>query len=147
MAVQQSEPTIEQRILALEVTGKLADAAACYERAAHPPRLEHLKGLVRCYLDLDNVNTALNVMQGASEKQPEWESELMELQAEALWRLGRYEDLEEVFGRPDFEGNGSKFSKLSYQVVHKDKNLFQACTAAGAYKSAKLYRFSKKTIR
>lgn len=43
MATQQDEPTVEERILALEVSGKLADAAACYERAAPQLKLEHLK--------------------------------------------------------------------------------------------------------
>lgn len=43
MAIQQIEPSIEQRILSLEVSGKLADAAACYERTDQPMKLEHLK--------------------------------------------------------------------------------------------------------
>lgn len=43
MEIQQDEPTAEERILALEVSGKLADAAACYERAAQHLKLDHLK--------------------------------------------------------------------------------------------------------
>lgn len=54
MAIQQAEPSIEQRILALEVSGKLADAAACYERAAQPLKLEHLKVLQWIKLDFEH---------------------------------------------------------------------------------------------
>lgn len=43
MAIQQDEPTPEERILALEVSGKLVDAVACYERATQQLKLDHLK--------------------------------------------------------------------------------------------------------
>lgn len=43
IAIQQKEPPIEQRILELEVTGKLADAAATYERMSQPLKLVHIK--------------------------------------------------------------------------------------------------------
>lgn len=42
-AIRQSEPSLEERILALEVSGKLADAAACYELMTQPLKLNHLK--------------------------------------------------------------------------------------------------------
>lgn len=43
MAIQQIEPTVEEKILALEVSGKLTDAVACYERAGPQLNLEHVK--------------------------------------------------------------------------------------------------------
>lgn len=43
MALQQSEPSLEQRILALEVSGKLSDAAACYETMHYPLQPHHFK--------------------------------------------------------------------------------------------------------
>lgn len=44
-ALQQGEPSIEHRILALEVSGKLSDAAACYESLQPPLKLHHLQVL------------------------------------------------------------------------------------------------------
>lgn len=41
-ARQQNEPSIEQRILALEVSGKLADATTCYERILEP-KIHHIQ--------------------------------------------------------------------------------------------------------
>lgn len=45
MALRNVEPSIEDRILALEVSGKLADAAACYERIKPPLKLRHIQVL------------------------------------------------------------------------------------------------------
>lgn len=42
-AKRQNEPTLDERILALEVSGKLADAVACYERMEQPMKIHHLK--------------------------------------------------------------------------------------------------------
>lgn len=42
-ALQQSEPSIEQRILALEVAGKLPEAVACYERIQQPLKLQQIQ--------------------------------------------------------------------------------------------------------
>ncbi|KYB25791.1 Serine/threonine-protein kinase ATR-like Protein [Tribolium castaneum] len=105
-ALQPTEPPIEQRILSLEVSGKLSDAAACYE---HVPqmKLHHLKSLIQCYLDLDNVHTALHVAQGALNRQPEFGNMLLELQAEPLWRLGQYDDLATLLNRPQMTQNNS----------------------------------------
>lgn len=65
------------------------------------------QGLVRCYLDLDNVNTALNFVHGVLKDQPQFDDALWELQAEPLWRLGRYDDLEELVNRPELTDNTS----------------------------------------
>lgn len=42
-ALQDTEPPLEQRLLALEVSGKLADAAACYERIPPPLKPHHIQ--------------------------------------------------------------------------------------------------------
>lgn len=57
--------------------------------------------MVQCYLDLDNVNTALNFVRGALEKQPDFGNMLLEMQAEPLWRLGQYEELDNLLKKPD----------------------------------------------
>lgn len=61
MALQQGEPSLEERILALEVSGKLADAAACYERMETPLKLYHLKVIYRkSRFTLTNCNSSAN---------------------------------------------------------------------------------------
>lgn len=65
------------------------------------------QGLVQCYLDLDNVNTALNFVRGALDKQPDFGNMLLEMQAEPLWRLGQYEELDVLLKKPDLARNNS----------------------------------------
>ncbi|KAJ8944483.1 hypothetical protein NQ314_009467 [Rhamnusium bicolor] len=77
-ALQHNEPSVEQRILALEVSGKLADAT-----------------------------TSLNFVKGAQDNQPEFGNMLLEMQAEPLWRLGQYEELDNLLKKPDMVNNKS----------------------------------------
>lgn len=117
-ALQQSEPSLDQKILALEVSGKLADAAACYERMHYPLKLHHLQGLIQCYLDLDNVNTALNLAEGAIEKQPEFTNTLLKMQAEPLWRLGRWSELDDLLKKPELKRNVSWGVELGHAFLY-----------------------------
>ncbi|XP_023017943.2 serine/threonine-protein kinase atr isoform X2 [Leptinotarsa decemlineata] len=117
-ALQLNEPSVEQRILALEVSGKLADATTCYERMLQPLKLHHIQGLVQCYLDLDNVNTALNFVKGALDIQPEFGNMLLEMQAEPLWRLGQYDDLDKLLKTPDVVGNTSWGVQVGKALLH-----------------------------
>lgn len=50
-ALRNKEPTLEQRILELEVSGKLSDAVACYERIPPPLNLKHLKVFQYIYIN------------------------------------------------------------------------------------------------
>ncbi|GJQ85421.1 hypothetical protein Trydic_g23851 [Trypoxylus dichotomus] len=116
-ALRNEEPTIEQRILELEVSGKLSDAVACYEQIPHPLKLRHLQRLIHCYLDLDNVNTALNFAEGAVEKYPEYERLLLEMEAEPLWRLGRYDDLGNLVKKSCMKDNSSWGVKIGQALL------------------------------
>ncbi|KAF7269206.1 hypothetical protein GWI33_017672 [Rhynchophorus ferrugineus] len=119
--LQQAEPSLEQRILSLEVSGKLADAAAIYEHMPRPLKLQHVQGLIQCYLDLDKVNTALYLTEGAIDLQPEYSNKLQEFQAEALWRLGKYDDLEQLLEKPDLQHQNSWAIQLGKSLVHIKK--------------------------
>ncbi|KAL1512933.1 hypothetical protein ABEB36_002432 [Hypothenemus hampei] len=99
--LQEKEPSLEQKLLSLEVSGKLNDAAAIYEHMPRPLQLQHIQGLIQCYLDLDKVNTALYCAEGALEIQPEFGNKLLDMQAEALWRLGTYDDLRSLLNKAD----------------------------------------------
>ncbi|CAH1116639.1 unnamed protein product [Phaedon cochleariae] len=117
-ALQLNEPSVEERILALEVSGKLADATTCYEHMLQPLKLYHIQGLVQCYLDLDNVNTALNFVKGALHSQPDFGNMLLEMQAEPLWRLGQYDELGCLLEKPDMLGNKSWGAQVGKALIH-----------------------------
>lgn len=117
-ALHNTEPSLEQRILALEVLGKLGEVAACYERIKSPLKLQHLEGLIQCYLDLDNVNTALNFAQGSVKLYPEYADALMEFQAEPLWRLGRWDDLGTLLDHQLLKDNKSWGVHIGNSLIH-----------------------------
>lgn len=78
---------------------------------------------MQCYLDLDNVNTALNFARGAMERQPEFGNVLLELQAEPLWRLGQYEDLDCLLKKTELKNNNSWGVEIGRALIHfKDGN-------------------------
>ncbi|KAG6454519.1 hypothetical protein O3G_MSEX008741 [Manduca sexta] len=96
LSMKRSEPSLKELILAQVVTGRLQDAALCYERLAQEGQLDKhsLQGMIDCYLGLDQPFTAYRLL---SEHDNE---DMMELSAEPLWRLGRFEQLEELVKKP-----------------------------------------------
>lgn len=116
------------------MSGKLSDAAACYESLTQPLSVNYLKGLIQCYLDLDNVNIALNLAQGALYREPDLGTAVLEMQAEPLWRLGRYDDLENLLTLSELKTAGNNWgveigrallcfqsgdTECFYQVINK----------------------------
>ncbi|KAJ2945898.1 hypothetical protein O0L34_g4806 [Tuta absoluta] len=97
LSIKRSEPSLKELILAQVVTGRLQDAALCYERLAQEGQLDKhsLQGMIDCYLGLDQPFTAHRLL---SEQGPEDSN--MELAAEPLWRLGRFDRLEELARKP-----------------------------------------------
>ncbi|XP_076813089.1 serine/threonine-protein kinase ATR-like isoform X2 [Clavelina lepadiformis] len=94
--VRGVEPTPETQLKLLESTGALQDAAACYERIIrkNPDDLLHHKGFAKCLIDLGQLSTVVNVIDGTTAQHPNWEHELSSYQMEACWRLGKWEVLE-----------------------------------------------------
>ncbi|CAB3224272.1 unnamed protein product [Arctia plantaginis] len=97
LSMKRSEPSLKELILAQVVTGRLQDAALCYERLAQEGQLDRrsLQGMIDCYLGLDQPFTAYRLL-----SEHESEDDMMELSAEPLWRLGRFEQLEELVKKP-----------------------------------------------
>ncbi|XP_026488273.2 serine/threonine-protein kinase ATR-like [Vanessa tameamea] len=96
LSIKRSEPSLKEFILTQVVTGRLQDAALCCERLARDGRLDRhsLQGMIEFYLDLDQPFTAYRLL---SEHNSD---NMMELSAEPLWRLGRFEQLEELVKKP-----------------------------------------------
>ncbi|XP_063533871.1 serine/threonine-protein kinase ATR [Cydia strobilella] len=97
LSIKRSEPSLNELILTQVVTGRLQDAALCYERLAQEGQLDRhsLRGMVDCYLGLDQPFTAYRLL-----SEHEAEGSAAELAAEPLWRLGRFEQLDELINKP-----------------------------------------------
>ncbi|XP_052873346.1 serine/threonine-protein kinase ATR [Anopheles cruzii] len=105
MALKATEPTLAEQILYHNATGRLQEAVACYERqlqvtglAGELPKLEALNNMIECYLRLDQPETALLLAESLLARfcDTVLREPLQEIQAEPLYRLGRFEELEEL---------------------------------------------------
>ncbi|KAK2579409.1 hypothetical protein KPH14_003267 [Odynerus spinipes] len=96
LATQDQIPTLQQLVLAHEVSGQLQDAATCYERLAQKEILKpkYLQGMIQCYLGLDQPFTAKNITEGVLSNRPELEPLMTE--HEPFWRLAHFTHLDET---------------------------------------------------
>ncbi|XP_066597912.1 serine/threonine-protein kinase atr-like [Prorops nasuta] len=93
LATQNQSPTLQQLVLAHEVSGQLQDAAMCYERLAQKKKLQpsYLQGMIQCYLGLDEPFTAMHITEGVLSNRPELEPLMNE--HEPFWRLAHFTSL------------------------------------------------------
>ncbi|XP_058118303.1 serine/threonine-protein kinase ATR-like [Anopheles ziemanni] len=104
MALKATEPTLTEQILYHNTTGRLHEAVACYERlfqvmgAGEPPKLDDLNSMIECYLRLDQPETALLLAESLLARYHDTAlcEPLQDIQAEPLYRLGRFEELQDL---------------------------------------------------
>ncbi|RZF41501.1 hypothetical protein LSTR_LSTR000215 [Laodelphax striatellus] len=99
IAIHEREPAPEEMILYHTLTGHLHDAATCYESLSHQNDGEYLKGMVKCYLSMDQPCTALKIAEAVIYKD-KCNIDLYGEQAEAVWSLGLMDQLEHVLRTP-----------------------------------------------
>lgn len=70
IASHQNDPTPNEMLLYHEITGQLHDAATCYERLVAQEAQNNqqydktlIKGMVNCYLSMDQPVTALHIVE------------------------------------------------------------------------------------
>ncbi|GBP59966.1 hypothetical protein EVAR_84466_1 [Eumeta japonica] len=98
LSIKRSEPSLNELILVQVVTGRLQDAALCYERLAQEGLLDKnsMQGMVDCYLGLDQPYTAYQLLSSHDSNV----DGMSELAAEPLWRLGNFDQLQEIVNKP-----------------------------------------------
>uniref|UniRef100_A0A182TC53 Serine/threonine-protein kinase ATR n=1 Tax=Anopheles maculatus TaxID=74869 RepID=A0A182TC53_9DIPT len=105
MALKATEPTLHELILYHNATGRLQEAVACYERLLQLTNVEeqalsldYVNSMIECYLRLDQPETALLLAESLLVRfhDTALHKPLLDIQAEPLYRLGRFEELEEL---------------------------------------------------
>ncbi|KDR17199.1 Serine/threonine-protein kinase ATR [Zootermopsis nevadensis] len=137
MATREQEPSLEELIIVHEVTGQLQDAVACYERLAQDETRgpDFYKGMVQCYLGLDQPITSLRIAQGIVSERPEMARVMQEFEAEAFWRLQMFDDLGSLLSSPEIAENKAWGVQAGRALLH-----FQAGRSTVLHKHLKCMR-------
>ena len=130
-AVRTSEPSLDSQILYNTAIGSFQDALCCFERQDDVD----LVSLVKCYLSIDQPETAARVAAGLVTRDKSLEKVMAPLQAEAAWQLGEWKQLDEFTSlRPD--GDQAQLDSDSWPLTDSwEMGLSQAILAA--YKTDK----------
>lgn len=111
VSLKTTEPTLTEQILLHNATGQLNQTAACYECMLQEGDVTALDihNMVECYLRLDQPHTALLLSESLLNKYYDQNvhSLLQEIKAEPLYRLGRFEELEELLESPALQESDS----------------------------------------
>lgn len=99
-ALKTSEWSLEETVLISNVTGNHRDSAVCFERMMQlgDVKIEHIQSMLNSFISLNQPETALLVYENMIRKLDEVEQSKLthELKAEPLWRLSRFDELEQL---------------------------------------------------
>ena len=100
--MKKSNLSLEEEILVNRLIDKPEETITCYEQLLSKEdqtiNQDHIKGMINCYLRLDNPETALLITDGLWQKLADQYTDdyFKECKSELLWRLGRYDELQEL---------------------------------------------------
>ncbi|KAM7348674.1 ATR serine/threonine kinase meiotic 41 isoform 2-T2 [Cochliomyia hominivorax] len=100
--MKKSNMSLEEEILVNRLIDKPEETITCYEQLLsnddHQINQDHIKGMINCYLRMDNPETALLITDGLWQKLADQYTDdyFKECKSELLWRLGRYDELQEL---------------------------------------------------
>ncbi|RXG73565.1 Serine/threonine-protein kinase ATR [Armadillidium vulgare] len=151
-AIRQEEPSLKEQIIEYEATGRLHDALGCYERLCIAQETgEIYEGMLKCYLNLGQPQSVLNIAHGLISRKCDLGGPLHEYRVEAAWRLGQWSELESLLNSSESlkgfswgEGVGKAFlaarerNSKAYQKAMRDLRIQQITplSAASMEKSA-----------
>ncbi|XP_050687762.1 serine/threonine-protein kinase ATR-like isoform X2 [Eriocheir sinensis] len=128
-AIRREDPSLEEQVIQHEATGRLQDALGCYERLCVTQGTEEVyKGLLECYISVDQPHSVLNITQGLLSTRPELESSLNKYRVEAAWRLGKWDALETFLKATTEQPSwGVGVGQVLRAVRARDHPAYQAC--------------------
>ncbi|XP_030556756.1 serine/threonine-protein kinase ATR [Drosophila novamexicana] len=93
--------SVTQEILVNRLVERQQDMITCYEQllsSTEPLQPEHIRAIIDAYLRMDTPKTALLIADGLAQRLSDRHTDqyFNECKAELLWRLGSYDELEEM---------------------------------------------------
>lgn len=129
--MKHTEPTLTEQILRNNVQGRLQESTVCYERMMHLDGLNesNAKNMIECYLGLDQPETAILLAEGLMKELYDQNYEaILQSSAEPLWRLSRFDALEELIENSNFKESsewGIRCGQILLDFRKNDKQLFE----------------------
>lgn len=103
LKVKNKQPTPAEQILFNNMTGRLQDSTVVFENMMQIGDITetNVNDIIQCYLGLDQPETALRVAESLMKQVYDKNIDSLLIKAEPLWRLGRFEELEELLENDD----------------------------------------------
>lgn len=130
--MKDTEPTLTEQILRNNVQGRLQESTVCYERMMHVHGLieSNAKDMIECYLGLDQPETAILLAEGLMKELYDQNYDIiLQSTAEPLWRLSRFEALEELIENSNFKESsewGIRCGQILLDFRKSDNHLFES---------------------
>jgi serine/threonine-protein kinase ATR len=107
--LRMSEASLEEKVLELEMGGQYSEATSYYNMAIQSRKEEfsYFQGLLRCSMEMGQLTSVMMHVQGLQDQRPEWMRPLTGMRVEAAWRLGKWDDLEEILNHETSSGGWS----------------------------------------
>lgn len=99
LSVKVAEPTLNEQIVKNNVQGRLQESAVYFERLLHTNSFSEKDcvEMIQCYMGLDQPETAILLANGLMKEIYDQNNDaLLQSSAEPLWRLGRFEELNDL---------------------------------------------------
>lgn len=101
LGAKHSNRTLNEQVLLNNSTGRLQDSTVCFEKMMQIGDVseQNVIDMIQCYIGLDQPETALLVSESLMQQMYEQQtmhSTLLTGRAECLWRLSRFEELDDL---------------------------------------------------
>lgn len=127
--LKNGEPTLPEQIMKNNVQGRLHDSVVCYERMMDVDSLtvNNCVEMIQCYLGLDLPETAILLADGLMKQLFDQNEALLQNSAEALWRLSRFDELQDLIKNSNFQESnewGIRCGQILLDFRKDDDELF-----------------------
>ena len=120
-AMRLKDPPLKELIHYHEAIGNYSDALSCYESIGKTGEkgVDLIKGMLRCYLEIDRPHTASILIEGLLEEKnkdesddPEFTEMLHKYQLEASWQLSQWDKVESSVSFQTAEGEDAPSKEI-----------------------------------
>lgn len=114
LGAKHSNRTLNEQVLLNSSTGRLQDSTVCFEKLMQIGDVseQNIIDMIQCYIGLDQPETALLVSESLMQQMYEQQtmhSALLTGRAECLWRLSRFEELDDLLENQSALRNSSNW--------------------------------------